>query len=80
MVGPDQRVRFRVTLPADRIVSAYLSGADDTVDTVLGIYNESGDNLLGENDDADDDTRSSALTDLEVGAQSAVFTFEVRVK
>ena len=80
IVGPDQRVRFRVTLPADRIVSAYLSGADDTVDTVLGIYNESGGNLLGENDDADDDTRSSALTDLEVGAQSAVFTFEVRVK
>ena len=80
IVSPDQRVRYRVTLPADRIVSVYLSGLDDTVDTVLGIYNESGSNLIGENDDADDDTRSSALTDLEVGSQSAVFTVEVRVK
>ena len=80
IVSPDQRVRYRVTLPADRIVSIYLRGADDTVDTVLGVYNESGSNLLGENDDADDDTRSSALTDLDVGEQSAGFTLEVRVK
>lgn len=79
-VGPDQRVRYRATLPGNRIVSIYLSGVDDTVDTVLGIYNESGSNLLGENDDADDDTRGSALTDLDVGAQAATFTLEARVK
>ncbi|MCY4070769.1 MAG: S41 family peptidase [Chloroflexi bacterium] len=79
-VGPDQRVRYRATLPGNRIVSIFLSGLDDTVDTVLGIYNESGSNLLGENDDADDDTRSSALTDLDVGEQAASFTLEVRVK
>ncbi len=80
VVGPDQRVRYRTTLPGNRIVSIYLSGLDDSVDTVLGIYNEAGSNLLGENDDADDDTRGSALTDLEVGAQAATFTLEVRVK
>ncbi len=79
-VGPDQRVRYRTTLPGNRVVSIYLSGVDDTVDTVLGIYNESGSNLLGENDDADDDSRGSALTDLDVGAQAASFTLEVRVK
>ena len=79
-VGPDQRVRYRVTLPANRTVSVFLAGADDTVDTVLGIYDRDGLQLLGENDDADDDTRSSAWTDLAVGEQAGVFTFEVRVK
>ena len=80
LVGPEQRVRYRVTLPANRVVSVYLRGEDDTVDTVLGIYDSEGSRLLGENDDADDETRSSAWTDLEVGAQSGVFTFEVRIK
>ena len=79
-VGPDQRVRYRVTLPANRTVSVFLAGADDTVDTVLGIYDRDGQQLLGENDDADDDTRSSAWTDLAVGEQAGVFLFEVRVK
>ena len=67
-------------MPGNRVVSIFLSGADDSVDTVLGIYNESGSNLLGENDDADDDSRASVLTDLDVGAQAANFTLEVRVK
>ena len=79
-VGPGQRVRYRVTLPANRLVSVYLSGEDETVDTVLGIYNGEGSRLLGENDDADDESLSSAWTDLEVGAQAGVFTFEARVK
>lgn len=83
VVGPGQRVRYRATLPANRVVSIYLSGPEDmldTLDTVLGIYNGSGKNLLGENDDADDDTRSSAWTELEVGAQAATFTLEARIK
>lgn len=80
VVGREQRVRYRVTLPANRVVSVYLSGEDDSVDTVLGIYDSEGARLLGENDDADDETRSSAWTDLEVGAQAGVFTFEARIK
>ena len=80
IVGPDQRVRYRVTLPANRAVSVYLSGEDDSVDTILGIYDRNGSQLLGENDDADDDTLSSAWIDLEIGAQAGVFIFEVRVK
>ena len=80
VLGPDQRVRYRVTLPANRVVSVYLSGENDQVDTVLGIYDSEGARLLGENDDADDETRSSAWTDLEVGAQAGVFTFEARIK
>ena len=73
-------MRYLVTLPANRIVSVYLSGEDDSVDTVLGIYDREGSRLLGENDDADEDTLSSAWSDLEVGAQPGQFTFEVRVK
>ncbi len=80
IVGSGQRVRYRVTLPANRIVSVYLSGEDDSVDTVLGIYDGEGSRLLGENDDADEETLSSAWTDLEIGAQAGAFIFEARVK
>lgn len=79
-VGPEQRVRYRVTLPANRTVSIYLRGEDDSVDTVLGIYDRDGSQLLGENDDVDDETRSSAWTDLAIGAQPGDFVLEVRVK
>ncbi len=81
VVGPGQRVRYRVTLPANRSVDVFLKGADDEeVDTVLGIYDSQGDRLLGENDDADEETLSSAWTDLTIGAQAGVFIFEARVK
>ncbi len=80
IVGPDQRVRYRVTLPANRTVSVYLSGNDETVDTILGIYNRDGSKLLGENDDAAEDRRDSAWEDLAIGAQSGAFVFEARVK
>lgn len=80
VVGPEQRVRYRVTLPANRTVSVFLNGEDDTVDTVLGIYDREGSQLLGENDDADEDSRSSAWTDLAIGENAGVFLFEVRIK
>ena len=80
IVGPDQRVRYRVRLSANRTVSMFLRGEDDSVDTVLGVYDQEGSQLLGENDDADDETRGSALTDIAIGESSAVFLLEVRVK
>jgi len=80
VVGPEQRVRYSVTLPANRIVSIYLRGVDDSVDTILGVYDETGTQLLGENDDVDDTSRSSALTELEVGPEPIAVTLEVRVK
>jgi len=80
VVGPEQRVRYNVALPANRVVSIYLEGIDDSVDTVLAVYDETGTQLLAENDDADDTTRSSALTDLDVGPQEILLVLEVRVK
>lgn len=80
VVGPDQRVRYSVILPANRVVSVYLQGVDESVDTVLGVYDETGTQLLGENDDADDTTRSSALTDLDVGPEPISLVLEVTVK
>ena len=79
-VGPGQRVRYRAVLPGDRPVSIYLSGLDDSVDTVLGVYDEAGARLLGENDDVDEDRRSSALEDLDVGENAAALTLEVWIK
>lgn len=80
IVGPNQRVHYRVTLPAKRVVSIYLRGLDDSVDMVLGVYEETGLHLLFENDDASSDIRSSALTDLDVGDVPLVLVLEVRVK
>ncbi len=80
MVGPEQRVRYRVTLPANRTVSVTLAGADETVDTVLGIYDGEGKRLLGENDDADEASLSSAWLDLAIGDSPGAFIFEVRIK
>ena len=79
VVGPEQRVRYQVTLPANRIVSIYLRGVDDTVDTVLTFYDETGTQVLGQNDDADDTTRSSALTDLDVGEESISLVVDVTI-
>ncbi|MCY3574042.1 MAG: S41 family peptidase [Chloroflexi bacterium] len=80
MVGPGQGVRYRITLPADRSVDITLRGEDATGDTVLSLYSRDGLRKLRENDDVDEDTISSALTDLEVGAQAAQFVIDVRVK
>ena len=80
IVAPGTRVRYRAILPGNRAVSVYLRGDDDEVDTVLGIYNEAGTQLLAENDDADEETRSSALLDLDVGANAAAILLEVRVE
>jgi C-terminal processing protease CtpA/Prc len=80
VVGPDQRVRYQVTLPANRVVSIYLHGIDETVDTVLRFYDETGTQLLGENDDADDTARSSALTDLDIGPEPITLVLDVTVK
>ena len=80
VVSPDQRVQYRITLPANRAIDIILRGDDDSVDTILGIYDESGARLLIENDDANDDVRSSALTDLDIGDESLALALEVRVK
>ena len=83
IVSPGQRVQYRVTLPANRVIDIILRGADDSVDTALGIYDESGARLLIENDDADDadeDVRSSAVTELDVGDEPITVALEARVK
>ena len=80
LVGPGQGVRYLITLPADRSVDITLRGEDETVDTLLSLYSRDGERKLGENDDVDEDTVSSALTELEVGGQAAQFVIDVRIK
>ncbi len=80
MVGPEQGVRYQITLPADRSIDITLRGEDDMVDTLLTLYSRDGERKLAQNDDVDEDSISSALTDLEVGAQAAQFVIDVRVK
>ena len=82
VVAPEQGVRYVVTLPADRSVDILLEGAEAEVDTMLSLYNRDGTRQLAENDDVDEEAGdlSSALTDLEIGAQAAQFVVDVRVK
>ncbi len=80
VVAPEQGLRYIVTLPADRSVDIMLEGAEADVDTILRLYNLDGTRKLAENDDVDEEDLSSALTDLEIGAQAAQFVVDVRVK
>lgn len=80
LVGPGQGLRYLITLPANRSVDITLRGEDETVDTLLSLYSRDGARKLGENDDVDEDTISSALTELEVGGQAAQFVVDVRIK
>jgi hypothetical protein len=79
-VGPEQRVRYRVVLPANRVVNVSVQGVDESLDTVLSIYDETGTQLLGENDDVDDTSRSSALEELDAGPEPFPVIIEVTVK
>ena len=64
-----QRVRYTLTFESDAIISILLTDDKGELDTDLRLYDEN-DNLLAENDDADDGATppNSALTDLQVPA------------
>ncbi len=80
IITEGQRVRYEVTLPANRVVSIFLTGANERVDTILRIYDATGQNQLGENDDISADNLNSALEDLDVGGQPIQLILEVGVK
>jgi C-terminal processing protease CtpA/Prc len=64
-----ERVRYTLTFESDATISILLTDDKGELDTDLRLYDEN-DNLLAENDDADDGATppNSALTDLQVPA------------
>ena len=74
---PGVRVQYQLTLPGGVITSVFAAGEDDTLDTVLNLYEETGERLILTNDDADHTTLGSALEELEVGDEDFNVIVEV---
>ena len=49
------------------------------LDTIMSLYDESGAQLLAENDDIDETTLNSGFTELEVGDQDITILIEIRL-
>jgi C-terminal processing protease CtpA/Prc len=67
--NPQGRVRYTLAFESDAIISILLTDETGELDTYLRLYDQN-DNLLAENDDADDGATppNSALTDLQAPA------------
>ncbi|MAU08675.1 MAG: hypothetical protein CL607_02545 [Anaerolineaceae bacterium] len=79
-VQPDTGVQYGVVLPAGAVVSFFANDADGTRDTVLSIYDETGMQLLADNDDAEAGGPGSALVELSVGDTDFPVIVEMRLK
>lgn len=78
-IEPGQAVQFTVELPADTIVSLYAGDISNTLDTVMRVYDSTGQTLLLDNDDANN-SPNSALEGLTVGSNPLTIIVEVAVK
>ena len=63
-IRPNARLHYTLTLPADTFTSIFVE-ADGTIDPVLNLLDETGENLLLSNDDRADDTLNAGLEELE---------------
>lgn len=79
-VQPDTAVQYSVVLPAGAVVNFFVGDEEGTRDTILSIYDESGVQLLADNDDAESGSPSSALTELSIGDSDIPVIVEMRLK
>jgi hypothetical protein len=73
---PNARLHYTITLPAGTYVSIFAE-ADGTIDPVLNLYDETGENVLLSNDDMNEETLNAALEELEVGEEDFNVIIEV---
>ncbi len=67
MIQPEEGIQYRVSLKANTIVSIFAGDTNDTLDTIIQIYDSTGGRLLVENDNASETSVGSALEGLNVG-------------
>jgi C-terminal processing protease CtpA/Prc len=79
MIQPEEGVQYRVSLKANTVVSIYAGDTNDTLDTIIQIYDSTGGRLLVENDNADENSVGSALEGLNVGPTDLEILIIVRL-
>lgn len=72
-----QRLRYTLTLPAGGIADILLGSEDGELDTLLNLYDESGEELLDSNDDIALPGSDSALHGVEAGEEDLTLIVEV---
>ena len=72
-----QRLRYTLTLPAGSVTDILLGSEDGDLDTLLNLYDASGETLLDSNDDIDLPGSGSALYGVEAGDEDLTVIVEV---
>ena len=72
-----QRLRYTLTLPAGSVTDILLGSEDGDLDTLLNLYDASGETLLDSNDDIDLPGSGSALYGVEAGDEELIVIVEV---
>ena len=72
-----QRLRYTLTLPAVSVTDILLGSEDGDLDTLLNLYDASGETLLDSNDDIDLPGSGSALYGVEAGDEDLTVIVEV---
>ena len=72
-----QRLRYTLTLPAGSVTDILLGSEDGDLDTLLNLYDASGETLLDSNDDIELPGSGSALYGVEAGDEDLVVIVEV---
>jgi C-terminal processing protease CtpA/Prc len=78
-LNTDEAIQYAVTLKAGSTVDLRVSDETGQLDTIMAIYDESGAQLLAENDDEDETTLNSAFTGLDVGDTDITILLEIRM-
>ena len=72
-----QRLRYTLTLPAGSVTDILLGSEDGDLDTLLNLYDASGETLLDSNDDIDLPGSGSALYGVAAGDEDLIVIVEV---
>ena len=72
-----QRLRYTLTLPAGSVTDILLGSEEGDLDTLLNLYDASGETLLDSNDDIDLPGSGSALYGVEAGDEDLIVIVEV---
>lgn len=75
----DEAVQYVVTLQAGSTVDLTVTDETGQLDTIMALYDESGAQLLAENDDIDETSLNSGFTELEVGDEDITILIEIRL-
>jgi len=74
-----EAMQYKVTFKAGSTVDLRVTDATGKLDTVLAVYDEAGIQKLAENDNFDDTTVNSGLTQLDIGDTDVMAVLEIRL-